>query len=266
MLKVTHGGGLTSLLRSRGDDELVGTWKDRDGNTGAEIWQREPRPHVDRVRCRYLDGAFVEAGDRPCPVVVRSYPEPDSMRGNLPSMTFDVFGTDMRGAGPLPVVLDWDKTRMEVGSYCYLYEKPFAEGEDHGCASWGDPHETYGKIIGIRVKINVTYGATSGVKTFSIGGVPVSFEARLPPVKILSLGFTEPDSPYSPIGDIAFGERFRVRLAFSRDPGHDSEPVSLSTDDPAATIAIDALRTDDRSVYLSEPVLLLEPQTGEVAQ
>jgi hypothetical protein len=191
------------------------------------------------------------------------------MRGNLPTIHLEIFGANMRGAGPLPVVLDWDQTRLEVQDYCYLYEKPFAEGQRHGCASWGNASDTYGEIIGLRVEINVVHGATPAVKTLWIGGVPVSFDLRLPDLPkeeekeatIVQLLFTTPKAPFAPIDGVAFGDRFRVKVVFSADPSRDHEPITLSGEDPNATITVNAVRTDDRRVYLTGAIVVDPPQT-----
>lgn len=175
-------GPFSSILRRKPGvpDVLAGRWKNSDGKSGAEIWRREPRPRVSRVECRYGKVLTVGTATQPCTIVVPSYPGKDAMRGNLPGLTIDIFGSNMRGAGPLPVFLDWDKTKLEVNYYCYLYEKPFSADEPHGCASWGDPSDTYGEIIGLRAGINVVYGARAGLRTLWIGGRPVPFELRLP--------------------------------------------------------------------------------------
>ncbi len=277
-LKVEHAGGLTSLLRVANDDELVGTWTDPEGKTGTEIWHRKPRPQIVRVECGYEGAAAAAVDAGPCPVAVPVYPGQGAMRGNLPTVFFNVFGANLDGAGPLPVFIDWDKTSLEVQAYCYLYEKPFAEGQDHGCASWGQADATYGDIIGLRVEINVIYGAMPGMKTFWLGGVPVDFELNLPDLPeqiagpsdgaeatLLRVVFTTPDPPFAPLDEVTYGERFRVKLVFDAAPPRDTEPVSLTTDVPDAAIQLDALQTDDPSLFLTEPVLLSPPETDGVA-
>lgn len=179
--QVRHGADTVSTLRrSGGSAQLIeGTWTNNDGEAGKETWRRAAST-VARVECRRGGTEGVKNANGICAVTVPSYPGKSAVRGNLPSVAIDVFGANLYGVGPLPVFIDTQGLKLEIGAFCYLFDNPSHQGPGYGCYSWGAPGGGYGEIIGVRAVINVAYGATPGLKEFTIGGQKVSFELLLP--------------------------------------------------------------------------------------
>jgi hypothetical protein len=234
MIEVEHWSGTkTSLRRQPGStDELVGTWTDRDGNEGAEIWRRVPPPKITRVACGFDATETTVAAGEPCKVAVPAAAGPNAMRGNLPTVRLEIFGTNLYGAGPLPVHLNWDRTKIEIQGYCYLYEGSFGDGP-HGCASWGNPTAIHGEIIGVRVELNVTYGARSGIKRLWLAGQAVAFDLTVPEdetaeeAELVRIETVSPLAPHEPLSEVGFGGQYRIQLIYDTPPDADTASVTV---------------------------------------
>jgi hypothetical protein len=265
VIEISHWGGYHSVLHRRSPDELAGIWTNGAGETGAEIWRREPPPRIERITCRH--GPVVtesSVGGPPCRVTVKGQPSFRAMRGNLPGLQFDIFGTGIGGAGPLPLYMNYGRTKIEIDRYCYLYAETFG-GEPHGCASWGNPSAHYGPIIGLRVKLNVTHGATSGTKRFWLAGQPVAFDLSIPPpsagedAELFRIETVGDASPYQTLTQVAPGQRFRVRLVYRRTPDTDAEPVTVRDPANGGDVTVMAYPTDNPIIFMTDPITAGEP-------
>lgn len=268
--EIAYGDGTTSVLaRTEGTGGgFAGTWTDMDGNSGAEIWRHAPEPEIRSVECRYETNAATG-----CSITL---PEPlvaNTMRGNAPTVTLDIRGTGLFGAGPLPVVLAGEEPGMEVESYCYIYEKPFTEGGEPGCASWGSPSPTYGEVVGLRVAINFFYGARSGDKTLRLHDQAVAFHVEIPEdsqpdegaeLRRIDVVTESPTYGLQPAESLAFDQEFRVMLVFTDDPGTEVESGTVWQELTGQEFAFEAQRTDNPLIYLSEPLVLESPRAGRL--
>jgi hypothetical protein len=263
-----RGGPIKTKFRRNNDDASVifGTWSNSDNQSGLETWRREPRPRIEKVTCKYETGSYVQFNG-PCQINVLEYPKRGAMRGNLPTMVFEIFGSSMHGAGPLPMYIDWEKSKLEIADFCYLYERPFNIGEKHGCASFSDTF-SYGRIIGVRVIVNVFYGALPGIKTMWIGGQPVSFDLHLPelPVElrpnpnIKSISFVGDHD--ETLTSVSKGDRFRIKVVKTSSPTNniDKDWVNLefSTPDSDETqiLRIEVIETGEKTnVFKSKKII-----------
>ncbi len=71
---------------------------------------------------------------------------------------------------------------------------------------------------------------------------------------ITRVTITNVNPPYEPIDQVSFGESFRVKVTFNKDPGLDSEPITIRVKPGKLEIQTIAHRTKDPLVYLSKPL------------
>ncbi|MCP4384580.1 MAG: hypothetical protein GY798_24735 [Hyphomicrobiales bacterium] len=192
------------------------------------------------------------------------------MRGNLPTIHLDIFGNGFYGAGALPIYMNFDRTRIEVGRYCYIYSN-FFDGE-RPCTSWGYPTAEHGQIIGMRVSLNVSHGARSGRKTLWLAGQPVAFdlsipdppsanEARLDTIEVVTVA-----PPYEPLQSVQFGQPFKVRLVFNQAPGTNSETVIVQDPINQREFTVSAYPTEFSRIFLTDVLTAGEPEAEGVPQ
>ena len=98
-------------------------------------------------------------------------------------------------------------------------------------------------------------GGARGVSKYSFQTDVVPGPDILSRVEIVA-----PDPPHAPLDEVAVGERFRVRLVFSQNPKWDAESVTLKSTPAGEKIEVEAKRTGDPLVFLTEPVLVVLPE------
>ncbi len=75
-----------------------------------------------------------------------------------------------------------------------------------------------------------------------------------PSNNITKVTITKVNPPYEPIDQVSYGESFRIKVIFDKDPGLDSEPVTIRVKPGKMEIQTIAYRTEDPLVYLSKPL------------
>lgn len=74
--------------------------------------------------------------------------------------------------------------------------------------------------------------------------------------KITKVSIVSSAPPYDPVGSIAVDDAFRVRVEFNKNPGRDSEKVTVTTSSSVQPLQVEALRTAEPTVFQTEPILV----------
>jgi hypothetical protein len=271
-----------STLQRVSKDALVGTWT-IGSRSGIEIWRRSPPAEIKKVTCNLPHSVkAVQRGSAPCrfELPFSSIPPKGAMRGNLPSIKFEILGNNLWGRGPVPIWLP-KETHLEVGDYCYLYERGSKPSNDPPCTSWGDNRQVYGDIVGVRVSLNIIPGFTPGKKTLFLRDQPVPFDLSIVDVPMGALVAAPPanldgarirvlNSDARPIAEIVEGANFRVEAVFPDNRSDDwvaAEMLEIAappTDDASSEPSPDAVprtlvlwQAAGPKTYLSEPLALV---------
>jgi len=70
--------------------------------------------------------------------------------------------------------------------------------------------------------------------------------------------FTQVDSPYKRIEELAEGQLYRIAVEFGYAPDDESAPVTLTNPRSGATISVVARPTDDDRIFRTPPLTVLE--------